>query len=85
LPKVKKVVEKLKEVGIGDVLSLGEPGKSVCEIPVGINKVGMVLAGGLNPIAAACEEGIKIQNKAMSNLAELDKLVSYWDYLEDQG
>lgn len=83
LPKVKKVVDKLKEIGVGNVLALGEPGKSVCEIPVGVNKVGMVLAGGLNPIAAACEDGIKIHNKAMSNLVELDKLVSFWDYLED--
>ena len=82
LPKVKKVVDKLREVGIGNVLALGEPGKSVCEMPVGINKVGIVLAGGLNPIAAACEEGIKLQNKAMSNLVELDKLASFWDYLE---
>jgi repressor of nif and glnA expression len=83
LPKVKKVVEKLKEAGIGNDLVLGEPGKPVCEIPVGVNKVGLVLAGGLNPIAAACEEGIKIQNKAMSSLIELDELRLFWDYLEE--
>jgi len=83
LSKVKKVVDKLKEMGIGSVLALGEPGKSVCEMPVGVNKVGMVLAGGLNPLAAATEEGIKITNKAMSSLAEMDKLSSFWTYLED--
>jgi len=33
----------------------GEVSKSVCEVPVESNEVGMILMGGLNPVAAAVD------------------------------
>lgn len=79
LPLAKSLLEKLREVGINGLVVMGEAGKPVCEVPVGLNKVGMVLFGGLNPVAAAVEAGINVTNRAMSGLIDFKKLRSFWD------
>src|SRR3990172_7007083 len=56
-PIVEKIGAQLREVGIGGILMMGESSEPVCQIPVGLNKNGMVLLGGMNPIAAAEEAG----------------------------
>ncbi len=81
LPKVREIMASLGEAGINGPLIIGEPGKPVCEMPVGLNKVGVVLVGGLNPVAAAAEAGIDTANKAMSSLIDFKSLVSFWELL----
>ncbi|MGQ9546981.1 MAG: DUF128 domain-containing protein [Dehalococcoidia bacterium] len=78
-PVAEKVVARLKEANLGGVLMMGGVGKSVCEVPVGVNKVGMILTGGLNPVAAAVESGIEVENRAMSTVIEYSELVKFWD------
>jgi repressor of nif and glnA expression len=77
LSRAKELLENLKGVGISAVLTIGEPGKSICEIPVGVNKIGLVLIGGLNPVAVAMENGIRVINKAMSSLIDFGELTQY--------
>lgn len=79
LSRTQGIVARLEEAGIGGILATGEAGKAVCEMPVGLNKVGMVLVGGLNPVAAAAEAGIDTINKAMSSLIDFKSLVSFWE------
>ena len=38
----------------------------------------MVLLGGLNPVAAAFETGIEIENIAESGLIDFEQLQSFW-------
>ena len=79
LSLAEKVIAKLKQAGVNGPLALGEASKPVCEVPVGLNKIGMVLAGGLNPVAAAVEAGFNISNKAMSRVIEFEELRSFWE------
>jgi HTH-type transcriptional regulator, global nitrogen regulator NrpRI len=72
-----KLFAKLKQAGINAPLALGESSKPVCEVPVGLNKVGVVLAGGLNPVAAAVEAGCTVSNKAMSRVIDFSELVNF--------
>jgi repressor of nif and glnA expression len=51
----------------------------VCEIPVELNKVGMILTGGLNSVAAAVESGIEVENYAMSTIMEYQDLIKFWE------
>ena len=51
----------LKEAGIDGVFALGNTSEPLCQIPVGINRVGVIQLGGLNPVAAAVEAGIEIK------------------------
>ncbi|HEY4711377.1 MAG TPA: NrpR regulatory domain-containing protein [Dehalococcoidia bacterium] len=78
-PIAEKVVARLKEANLGGVLVIGEVSKSVCEVPVELNKVGMILLGGLNPVAAAVESGIEIENRAMSAIMEYKDLIKFWE------
>jgi len=58
---------------------MGEMSEPVCEVPVGLNKIGMILQSGLNPVAAAVEAGVEVENHAMSGLIDYRKLVSFWN------
>jgi len=78
-PIAEEVVEKLKSAGLGGLVVMGKVSEPVCEIPVEVNKIGMVLLGGLNPVAAAEEAGIEAENYAMSTVMEYEKLVSFWE------
>jgi repressor of nif and glnA expression len=76
-PLAEKVIADLKEANLGGVIMVGEVSKSVCEVPVELNKVGMILTGGLNPVAAAVESGIEVENRAMSTLMEYRDLIKF--------
>ena len=78
-PMADQVMEKLKEIGVGGVVIVGQTSRPVCQIPVGLNKVGVILHGGLNPVAAAEEAGIEADNIANSGLIDFQRLGSFWD------
>ncbi len=71
---VQGVVDDFAAAGIYGVLSLGDMGDPVCQMHVDVNKIGMILVGGLNPVAAAFEEGFAVDNKAMSTMMEYEKM-----------
>jgi repressor of nif and glnA expression len=78
-PVAEKVVAGLNEANLGGVLMMGEVSKALCEVPVELNKIGMILTGGLNPVAAAVESGIQVENHAMSTLIEYRDLTKFWN------
>jgi hypothetical protein len=66
----------LKEAGINGVYAVGNTSEQLCQIPVSLNRIGIVQLGGLNPLAAAVEAGIEIENVAESGLIDYEQLVS---------
>lgn len=77
LPVVEDVISGLKAAGIDGVIDKGNPSEAVCETSVEPNKVGMVLVGGLNPVAAAQEVGIEAENHSMSTVVNYGDLVQF--------
>lgn len=75
-PIVESVVAQLKEARIGGLLTIGNASEPVCELPVELNRIGIVLIGGLNPVAAAEEAGIEADSHAMSTLISYQSLTS---------
>ena len=75
---VEKKLSLLKEAGIGSVFTLGNTNEPLCETPVELNRIGIVQLSGLNPIAAASEAGIEIENIAESGLIDFEELHSFW-------
>jgi repressor of nif and glnA expression len=53
----------------------------VCETYVELNKIGVILTGGLNPVAAAAEAGIESENHSMSTVLEYGELSDYREFL----
>jgi hypothetical protein len=80
-PTAEEVVAKLKEAGLGGLLVMGNTSEPVCEIPVELNRVGVILLGGLNPVAAAEEAGIEAENHAMSTVIEYQSLIKFWELI----
>jgi repressor of nif and glnA expression len=74
---VEEKAASLKEAGIGGIYALGNTSESLCQIPVALNRVGVVQLGGLNPVAAAVEAGVEIENIAESGLIDFERLHSY--------
>jgi repressor of nif and glnA expression len=75
---VDEKIALLREIGIGGVYDLGDAGELLCQIPVNLNRVGVVQISGLNPVAAAVEAGIEIDNIAESGLIDFQRLHPVW-------
>ena len=73
-----ETLAQLKEAGIHGVYAVGNTSEPICQIPVGLNWVGVVQFGGLNPIAAAVEAGFEIESTAESGLVDYEQLGSVW-------
>lgn len=77
LEKAKQLSEDLKKKGIEGILIIGNPNQPLLEMPVAMDKAGMVIVGGLNPIAALEEAGIPTISKAMSTLYSFSELIKF--------
>jgi repressor of nif and glnA expression len=58
----------LNQLGLGRILAVGQPEQPLFDLPVSRGAVGLVVLGGLNPIAAACEAGIAIRIAPLAGL-----------------
>jgi len=77
---VEAVVERLGAANLCNLVTVGKANDPVCEIPVRLNRVGLVLPSGLNAVAAAAEMGIDVTSKAMNGVIGVAKLRSFWSF-----
>jgi HTH-type transcriptional regulator, global nitrogen regulator NrpRI len=82
-PLVEELIGKLKSCGIDGVISIGNMSEPVCQVHVDVNKVGLILIGGLNPVACAQEAGIKAANRGMAMLMDYSGLKPFASVLKD--
>ena len=74
---VESIILDFRKAGIHGVLSMGEVSEAICEVPVDLNKLGLILIGGLNPVCCAREAGIESENKAMSTIMNFEELIPF--------
>lgn len=77
LPEVRRLAALSEKAGVGGVLAIGRPNQPLLDIPVAQGRVGIIVCGGLNAVAAAVEAGIAITSTAMSTLHDFEDLVEY--------
>ena len=75
LPAAQPLLKRMTRAGLGGVLAVGRPGQPLLDIPVAHGRVGLVVAAGLNAIAAVEESGIETENHAMAALHEYAELI----------
>ncbi len=73
-PLMEQLLAGLSRAGINGVLLTGDVSEPVCQTPVEMNRVGIVLVGGLNPAACVQEAGLDVDNRAMSAVMEYGDL-----------
>jgi repressor of nif and glnA expression len=72
------IIKELKAVGMKGLVIVGGIGESLCQVAVAANKAGIVLADGLNPVAAAVETGTRVINHPMSGVMDFGRLGYAW-------
>ena len=77
LPRVRRLCAKLDQIGLGALMTIGKPNRPLLEVPVSEGRAGLVVLGGLNPVAAVEEAGIPTHNKALTGMFEFERLVPY--------
>jgi len=69
-----EIMAILEKVGIRGALSVGEMSEPMCGVPVDVNKIGVILIGGLNPVACAQEAGFEAETHAMTTVMDYQDL-----------
>lgn len=77
LPEVRRLIRVAERLGMGGVLAIGSPNQPLLDIPVTVGRFGMIVCGGLNPVAAVVESGITVTSAAMSTLCDYGELRDY--------
>jgi repressor of nif and glnA expression len=76
--RVLAVARKMDEVGLGGVCLVGWPGRPLLDIPVSEGRLGVIVMGGLNPVAILEELGIRVRHTgALAGLIEYRKLFPF--------
>jgi len=75
-PAVKTIINNLEQIGLGGILMTGKPNQPLLDIPVSTGRLGIIVAGGLNPIAALEECGVTTISRSLHDLCDFDKLQS---------
>jgi repressor of nif and glnA expression len=72
--KALNVLDKLKKVGIGGVLSIGENSENVLGISVNEGMFGIAIIGGVTPLCLAYEKNHDVNIKSESNIMKYSDL-----------
>jgi len=80
LEDVKAMSRKMLSIGLGGILELGQPNQPVLGVRVSEGHAGMIVYGGLNPIAAVRESGVPVIIKPMAGLEEYSALRTIEEY-----
>ncbi len=65
--------KKMERHGLGGILAIGCPNQPLFDIPVAEGRTGLVVVGGLNPIAALHENGAQVAIQSLAGLEEFDR------------
>ncbi|MEN6406979.1 MAG: NrpR regulatory domain-containing protein [Thermoguttaceae bacterium] len=72
-----QVAERVSAIGLGGFMAIGWPDQPVLEWPVTPGRLGVVMIGGLNPIAILEERGFRVNSRALAGLLEYNRLFHF--------
>lgn len=79
MENIKRIKRLMDFVGLGGIIMMGKPNMPLLDIPVSEGRTGIIVAGGLNPIAAVHEAGIGISIRSLAGLEDYSKFVPFSD------
>ena len=78
-PAALEIIDRLKEAELCNWLIVGKPSGLVCEMPVRLSHVGLLLPSGLNPVAAVVEAGIEVTCRTLGGVIDVERLRNFRD------
>lgn len=67
---VRRVERRMRAIGLGGIVELGKPNQPLLGIPVSDGHAGMIVYGGLNPVALLHESGIPVKIRSLAGLED---------------
>jgi repressor of nif and glnA expression len=77
LDEVRRIQRSMNLHGLGGILAVGKPNRPLLDIPVGEGRTGIIVIGGLNPIAALQEAGIPLVAQSLAGLEDFKTFVPF--------
>ncbi len=75
--EVQRVSRQMERHGLGGILVVGKPNQPLLDIPVSEGRCGIVVVGGLNPVAAMREGGSEVSIRSLAGLEEFSSFQSF--------
>ncbi|OHE76607.1 MAG: hypothetical protein A2107_06155 [Verrucomicrobia bacterium GWF2_62_7] len=77
VPEVRRIKKEMERQGLDGILAIGHPNQPLFDIPVEEGRAGLIVNGGLNPVAALCEAHGEVQ---FHSLAEVEEVGRFSDF-----
>ncbi len=74
---VRRIKEQMDRQGLDGILAIGTPNQPLFDIPVGEGRAGLIVSGGLNPIAALYEARAEV---TFHSLADVEDIAQFADF-----
>ncbi|MFB3789176.1 MAG: DUF128 domain-containing protein [bacterium] len=82
---VQSIHRRMEQLGLGGIIRMGAPNQPLLDFPVPEGKTGFLVTGGMNPVAAVEEAGIRTRNMALCTLYQFEKLISVQELEQRYG
>jgi repressor of nif and glnA expression len=77
LGDMNRIQKEMQGCGLGGLLALGRPNRPLLDVPVAEGRTGIVIVGGMNPVAAVHEAGLRISMFSLAGLEDFEAFVGY--------
>ena len=74
---VRRIKKEMERQGLNGILEIGHPSRPLFDIPVAEGRAGLIVTGGLNPVAALHEDGIKVLFHSLAEVEDIGRFTSF--------
>jgi len=74
---LKRIQKHMDQRGLSGILAIGSPNQPLLDIPVAEGRIGLIVIGGLNPLAALHEAGIQTSLHSLAALEDSKSFVTF--------
>ena len=71
-----RIQKAMRRKGLGGIMAIGQANKPLLDVPVAEGRTGMIVIGGLNPVAAVHEAGIRISMYPLAGLEDFESFTN---------
>jgi repressor of nif and glnA expression len=80
---VKRIKKEIESQGLDGILSIGTPNQPLFHVPVGEGRAGLIVSGGLNPIAVLREVQAEVEFHSLAEVEDINRFADF-NALRDQ-
>jgi hypothetical protein len=78
LPEVRRIKKATEQQGLDGILAIGYPNQPLFDIPVEEGRAGLIVNGGLNPVAALCEAHADVQFYSLHEIEDAGRFSDFY-------